>query len=234
MRALHTADRRYHDDSLRQPRSVLGFAIQLGAVRRGLTGDARPSAPVILRPAPPRSLLARRVAGPKNLLPVSLNPDAAARTEAAACTATDNARREPSAAASARSAARRRSTSSRRQIPRSRAGFVDAESAGRRSPRNDSVGHGGRSVGGGRDSRMPRKIIGWMMPFADSPVRTRGCLDHRTRPGRRVRAGGLCDFPAANSFAPRAAARYPAGAAASIIQRRRPPEHDPPRAADAD
>jgi hypothetical protein len=32
--------------------------------------------------------------------------------------------------------------------------------------------------------------------------RTRRCVDRRTRPGRRVHAGGLCEFPAANSFAP--------------------------------
>jgi hypothetical protein len=33
-------------------------------------------------------------------------------------------------------------------------------------------------------------------------LRTRRCIGRRTRPGRRVRAGGLCAFPAANSFAP--------------------------------
>ena len=33
-------------------------------------------------------------------------------------------------------------------------------------------------------------------------LRTRRCMGRRTRPGRRVHAGGLCDFPAANSFAP--------------------------------
>src|SRR5215218_5272142 len=32
--------------------------------------------------------------------------------------------------------------------------------------------------------------------------RTGSRLGRRTPPGRRVRAGGLCDFPAANSFAP--------------------------------
>jgi hypothetical protein len=32
--------------------------------------------------------------------------------------------------------------------------------------------------------------------------RTRRCRGRRTPPGRRVREGGLCDFPAANSFAP--------------------------------
>ena len=35
-------------------------------------------------------------------------------------------------------------------------------------------------------------------------LRTHRCSGRRMPPGRRVRAGGLCVFPAANSFAPRA------------------------------
>src|SRR5687767_4987817 len=35
-----------------------------------------------------------------------------------------------------------------------------------------------------------------------SLVRTRNCVRRRTPPGRRVRAGGLCEVVAANSFAP--------------------------------
>jgi hypothetical protein len=40
---------------------------------------------------------------------------------------------------------------------------------------------------------------GWNHP--PPPLRTRRCLERRKPPGRRARAGGLCAFPAANSFA---------------------------------
>jgi hypothetical protein len=67
----------------------------------------------------------------------------------------------------------------------------------------------------GNSSEGYRKL-GKLAMYADcgcdpvSRLRTRRCSGRRTRPGRRVREGGLCDVPAANSFAP-AGGRYVTG-----------------------
>jgi len=45
------------------------------------------------------------------------------------------------------------------------------------------------------------RIVRCSLASVIARLRTRRCGGRRTRPGRRVRAGGLCDFPAANSFA---------------------------------
>jgi hypothetical protein len=60
--------------------------------------------------------------------------------------------------------------------------------------------------------------------LAHIALRTRGRSRRRTRPGRRVRAGGLCAFPAANSFAPRGrrGARFDAHPASSPANEGRP------------
>jgi hypothetical protein len=47
-------------------------------------------------------------------------------------------------------------------------------------------------------------------PIEFPRLRTRRCMGCSRRPGRRVRAVGLCEFPAANSFAP-AGGRHVAG-----------------------
>ena len=56
---------------------------------------------------------------------------------------------------------------------------------------------------------------------APSWLRTRRCSGCRTRPGRRVRAGGLCELPAANSFAPAGGRHVPR----PDSQRSSPPEN---------
>src|SRR5688572_28735857 len=54
---------------------------------------------------------------------------------------------------------------------------------------------GGAEPGRAADARCGSKqVIPWL--------RTRRCLGRRTRPGRRVRAGGLCEVVAAISIAP--------------------------------
>jgi hypothetical protein len=60
--------------------------------------------------------------------------------------------------------------------------------------------------------------------LAHIALRTRGRSRRRTRPGRRVRAGGLCAFPAANSFAPWGwTPRHPLGCSTGILRMRRMP-----------